>query len=76
MSYLKLRGSWGQVGNERIGDYPYQAAITHNDALFWQNGEIVSSKTGAQTVYAIQDITWETTESYDIGVDMMFLMKN
>ena len=23
-------------------------------------------------VYAIQDITWETTESYDIGVDMMF----
>ena len=72
MSYLKLRGSWGQVGNERIGDYPYQAAITHNDALFWQNGEIVSSKTGAQTIYAIRDITWETTESYDIGVDMMF----
>ena len=71
LSYLKLRGSWGQVGNERIGNYPYQAAITHNDALFWQNGEIVSCKTGAQTTYAIQNITWETTETYDIGVDLM-----
>lgn len=73
LSYLKLRGSWGQVGNERIGNYPYQASITHYDALFWQNGEITSIKTGAQTVYAIQNITWETTESHDIGIDLVLL---
>ena len=48
-SYLKLRGSWGKLGNERIGAYdddgnfiynyyPYQAAIDYSTALF-QNSQ-------------------------------------
>ena len=27
LTYLKLRGSYGTLGNERIGDYPYQSII-------------------------------------------------
>lgn len=75
LSYLKLRGSWGTLGNERIGSYyPYQASIDYNNALFGNNKGIVSSSTtAAQQKYAVQNISWETTESWDIGFDANFL---
>lgn len=72
-SYLKLRASWGQLGNERIGNYPYQSSISYSSALFNQGGTVVSGITAAQTAYAIQNISWETTESTDFGVDAYFL---
>ncbi len=83
LSYLKLRGSWGTLGNERIlrwngskwvpNYYPYQATISFADALFFQGPSVVSSQTAAQTQYVIQDISWETTESTDFGLDAYFL---
>ncbi|SHF71704.1 TonB-linked outer membrane protein, SusC/RagA family [Mariniphaga anaerophila] len=72
LSFLKLRASWGTLGNERIGNYPYQASIGFSNALFYQNGSIVSSTTAAQYQYAIPDITWETTETWDVGIDANF----
>ncbi len=84
-SYLKLRGSWGRLGNERIGAYdennnfvynyyPYQAAINYSDALFQNASGVVSSvTTAAQTKYAVRNISWETTESWDLGLDATFL---
>lgn len=74
LSFLKLRASWGMLGNERIGDnyFPYMSLMTFGDALFYQNGEVVSSKTAAQRNLAVEDITWETTTSTDIGVDLGF----
>src|SRR5690606_2371715 len=53
VSFLKLRASWGSLGNERIGNYPYQATIAFNNALFYQGGNVVSAQTAAQTQYAI-----------------------
>lgn len=72
-SNLKLRGSWGTLGNERIGNYPYQSSIGFSNTLFYQDGQILSSLTAAQIQYAIENITWETTTSTDFGVDMYFL---
>ncbi len=72
-SHLKLRGSWGQLGNERIGNYPYQSSIGYSNTLFYQGGNPVSAITAAQFYYAIRDITWEITETSNIGVDMNFL---
>jgi TonB-linked SusC/RagA family outer membrane protein len=70
LSFFKIRASWGEAGNERIGNYPYQATITFNNALFYQNGIVVPQTTGGQVVYAVDDISWETTETTDIGVDL------
>lgn len=69
LSFLKLRGSWGTLGNERIGNYPYQATIAFSNALLYQGSDVVSVQTAAQTRYAIPDISWETTESFDFGID-------
>jgi TonB-linked SusC/RagA family outer membrane protein len=72
LSYLKFRASWGQLGNERIGNYPYQSSIGYSNALFYQGNTVVSATTAAQFAYAIQDISWETTETTNIGFDATF----
>lgn len=74
LSYLKVRGSWGILGNERISSnyYPYQAAINFSTALFFENGKVVSKQSASQWAYAVQDLTWEKTASTDIGVDINF----
>lgn len=72
ISLLKLRGSFGTLGNERIGFYPYQSTISFSSIPFYQGGNITSKTSAAQVGYAIEDITWETTESWNIGVDGAF----
>ena len=72
LSFLKLKASWGQLGNERIGDFPYLALLSFGNALFYENGELVSKQTASQREVAVKDISWETTESTNIGVDLAF----
>ncbi|HAZ02600.1 MAG TPA: SusC/RagA family TonB-linked outer membrane protein [Prolixibacteraceae bacterium] len=72
LSYLKLRASWGSLGNERIGNYPYQSTIGFGNTLIYQGGAIVSGQSAAVSQYSIRDISWETTESYDFGLDASF----
>lgn len=73
ISFLKIRGSYGTLGNERIGNYPYQSTIGFSNALFHQGSNVVSSQSSAQWQYAIPNISWEKTTSYNIGVDANFL---
>lgn len=73
ISFLKIRGSWGSLGNERIGNYPYQAILRfENNSLFYRGNDVLSAQSAAQWQYAIRDITWETTHSYDLGIDANF----
>lgn len=75
VSYLKLRASIGTLGNERIGNYPWQTSVSFNNALFVDStGKTITSQmTAAQVDLAVKDITWETTWTYDLGFDMNFL---
>ena len=76
INYLKLRGSIGQLGNERIGsEFPYQAKLTFGTG-FIPNASTGSSdvvQTAYQTDYAFNTITWETTTTYGIGADITLL---
>ena len=74
LSFLKLRASWGMLGNERIGSnyFPYLALMTFNDSLFYDGDEVVSNKTAAQRGLAVENISWETTRSFDVGFDATF----
>lgn len=76
VEYLKIRGSIGQLGNERIGsEFPYMAAISFgNSYMYDKSTQTISAvQNAAQVYYAFQDITWETTTTYGVGVDMSFL---
>lgn len=76
IDYLKIRGSIGQLGNERIGsEFPYQAKLTFGTGFipnaFTGAADIV--QTAYQTDYAFNDLTWETTTTYGIGADITLL---
>lgn len=71
LDFAKLRVSYGTLGNERIGNYPYQSLIAFGTVPMYDSPtSIASMMTAAQTAYAINDITWETTKTWDIGVDL------
>ncbi|WP_460941772.1 TonB-dependent receptor [Spirosoma daeguense] len=73
LTMLKLRGSWGVLGNERIGDnYPYQSTIGFTTSSVYRGVTPTSLQAAAVNRYAISDISWETTESYDVGLDVSF----
>ena len=63
---LKLRASWGQLGNERIDLFRY-VDLMNLDAKYSLNGEIQSG--AAVTAYNDPNITWETTTMTNIGLD-------
>lgn len=74
LNYLKVRGSWGQLGNERIGSYyPYQADMGFGFALFQTSKGILSETTAAQQYFNVEDISWETTTTWNVGLDAKFL---
>jgi TonB-linked SusC/RagA family outer membrane protein len=70
-SYLKLRASWGQSGNDRIGNYIYEQ--NYNSGLDYIIGNDLVVPAVALTSLANTSITWETIEQFDIGLDMGLL---
>ena len=78
VDFLKLRGSIGQLGNERMGsEFPYQAKLSFGTG-FIPNASTGTSdvvQTAFQTDYAFNNLTWETTTTYGLGSDIT-LLKN
>lgn len=69
LSNLKLRGSWGQIGNDKIGAYPSIPIVTGNlNAVFGVPGSL---QFGAAPIeLANPDIKWETTTQTDLAVEV------
>lgn len=65
ISDLKLRGSWGQLGNQNIGFYPYQSTLDDRNYAF--DGKVVPGYSASMLVEPT--LTWETTRVLDFGVD-------
>lgn len=64
---LKLRGSWGQLGNQNIGYYKFTSTVYADFPYNFNDSEVNGY---AQWYYANTDITWETTEMIDFGFDL------
>ncbi|MBR0532062.1 MAG: SusC/RagA family TonB-linked outer membrane protein, partial [Bacteroidales bacterium] len=76
INYLKLRGSYGQLGNERIGsEFPYQALMEFGNSYMYDKGSksVSAIQIAHQTYYAFENITWETTTSTGLGIDAALL---
>ncbi|MEL6140204.1 MAG: TonB-dependent receptor, partial [Bacteroidota bacterium] len=69
VSRLKLRGSWGQTGNDQIGDYPYTALIESGfGAVFGPNEDLNQGSTLDDL--ANPGVRWEETTQVDIGMEL------
>lgn len=66
ISNLKLRGSWGQLGNQDIGTYPFTTTVSSGS--YTMNGQIVNI--AALNTLANENIVWESTEMSNIAVDL------
>jgi TonB-linked SusC/RagA family outer membrane protein len=59
---LKLRAGWGMVGNQAIPNYAFGSSLTTLNSYF---GTAVRNN-----AYSNPNVQWESTSSYNIGVDL------
>lgn len=76
IQYLKVRGTWGQVGNSQISGrrFAYLATVTDSSSPSYTFGKNMDQNFGTTAIneYAV-DVTWEVADKTDIGVDMRLL---
>ncbi|WP_083470280.1 SusC/RagA family TonB-linked outer membrane protein [Rufibacter tibetensis] len=70
LSFLKLRGSWGAIGNQNANiNNIYSTMASGNSG--WVMGGVNTLQVG--TPAYIADLTWETVSTLDLGFDSRFL---
>ncbi len=73
ISNLKIRGSWGLIGNEKINYLQQYSTITSNGTTSPVLGVNNSVNSGATFgVSGNPDLKWETTQQTDIGLEIGF----
>lgn len=70
ISSLKLRASWGQLGNQEIGIYPYSSLVSTGDRVYVFGDKIVTGATIVET--GNSNIRWETSTQTNLGLDVSF----
>jgi len=65
ISNLKLRASYGKTGNAGIGLNTYQV-------LFGYDADYAGTAAAYPSTYGNENLTWETSDSYDLGLDFGF----
>lgn len=68
-SNLKLRGSWGTVGNQAINNYATQSVLSYNQN-YVLNNQVVPGATNLQLVNP--NLRWESKTTVNIGLDAGF----
>lgn len=74
----KLRASFGEIGNEAVGDYMFESLITQvdRDKVHWVDGnqESANKLPMFNTPNLVEPIlTWERIRTTDVGLDLGFL---
>ncbi|MDB2521083.1 TonB-dependent receptor [Flavobacteriaceae bacterium] len=70
IDFMKIRGSFGIIGNDRIGDYRYLSTLG-GEAKYSFNELIVEGL--AEGALANPNIKWEEQEATNIGLDLSFM---
>jgi TonB-linked SusC/RagA family outer membrane protein len=66
---LKLRGSWGQVGNQNVALYQYYSTIANSAYYFNGSAQTATYYSGSPNV----NLTWESKTTTNIGLDLGFI---
>ena len=75
MDFLKIRASWGQNGNCNIDNFQYfsTVAFDHLGQYSFGNNKGTATQGGYASIMPNEDVTWETSEQLDLGLDARFL---
>ncbi len=69
LDYVKLRGSWGQTGNNQIGNFASLSLINQDN--YTADGQLLPGSYTSTSPNA--DLSWETNTALNIGADFGFL---
>ena len=74
LSFLKVRASWGVNGNISVlRNYAYDTSINYGGSWYQFDGSSPEVSLGAKpSGLANPDLTWETSEQIDLGLDARF----
>jgi len=67
VSFMKVRGSWGIIGNNNLGNYTSYALI--NNTVNGVFGNTVATGAAVSSL-ANPNLGWETTQQLDLGLDL------
>lgn len=70
IDFLKIRASWGQLGNQNIGNFRYARTLSLSENYNFGGGIVQGV---AQTSLGNPDLQWETTTSTNIGINAELL---
>lgn len=70
INYMKIRASWGQMGNDQIAEFMYISGYAYENEMELLGDEVYQPLD--QTVTPNPNVTWEKENSYNLGVDMHF----
>jgi TonB-linked SusC/RagA family outer membrane protein len=73
--YLKLRGSWGELGNSNIPSDASVQTVLSNIPYFYNSGNTGTGATTGSIVPQIKDLNlkWEITKEADLGLEYSVL---
>lgn len=69
ISYFKVRGSWGKLGNQNTSLYPFASQMSLENGYAFGTGQVSGA---ALSTLGNPDLKWETTTTTDIGLEMSF----
>jgi TonB-linked SusC/RagA family outer membrane protein len=69
---LKIRASWGRLGNQNIGYYPFASSVDLNRSYVFNEAAVSGA---AITQLGNPDISWESTTMFNVGIDARFWKK-
>lgn len=73
IDFLKLRVSWGQNGNQSIDAFQYLSPISNDAQYIFGNNKTSSSIGSYPRILPNKDVSWETSEQTNLGIDARFL---
>lgn len=71
LDQLKIRASYGVLGNQNIGNYPYAAVISSGYSYYLGDNKDISNGV-AQASLSNNNIGWEKSSQFDVGIDASF----
>jgi len=79
LDFLKVRASWGKNGNQSIANFQYLSPVAFDQSSVYNFDKTILSTTGTKSIGAYatslanEDVTWETSQQIDLGIDARFI---
>jgi TonB-linked SusC/RagA family outer membrane protein len=73
INFFKLRGSFGELGNQNVANYLYIPTMGISQSTFLFSGQRLWT-VSAPNISSV-DLTWEKVKTLDFGADLAFLRK-